>query len=225
MSPKSQQSPLPVVHDQTPVASGSGMLPSQQLTTMLPQGKLFPTVSVAREALGCCNNSWFETRLAAAISELPQTVSIGFDVSRSDDRPVNMPTLADVSPKRPGDIHMAVQSMPANGLTSPVVPGTSTVLPSHVGDIEGDGGVGGGGGGARSGNGGGTAGVGSIGGTPTSRRVHYEKWEDQERLGDISSYPSSCMCDSFQKQARANRTQCRASSSAIAGSPHVVPQS
>uniref|UniRef100_A0A5K3G2T1 Membrane spanning protein n=1 Tax=Mesocestoides corti TaxID=53468 RepID=A0A5K3G2T1_MESCO len=117
--------------------------------------------------LGRCNNSWFESRLAAAISELPQTVSIGFDVSRSDDRPVNIPTLADVSPKRPGDIQMAVQSMPANGLTSPVFPGTSTVLPSHVGDIESDGGVGGGG--AGSGNGGGTAGVGCTGGTPTSR--------------------------------------------------------
>uniref|UniRef100_A0A5K3G5M5 Uncharacterized protein n=1 Tax=Mesocestoides corti TaxID=53468 RepID=A0A5K3G5M5_MESCO len=95
---------------------------------------------------------------------MPQTVSIGFEVSRSDDRPVNMPTLADLSPKRPGDIHMAVQSMPADGLTSPVVPGTSTELPSHVGDIEGDGGVGGGCSGAESGNSGGTAGVGSTGG-------------------------------------------------------------
>uniref|UniRef100_A0A5K3G036 HMG box domain-containing protein n=1 Tax=Mesocestoides corti TaxID=53468 RepID=A0A5K3G036_MESCO len=149
--------------------------------------------------------------------------------------------------------------MPANGLTSPVVPGTSTVLPLHVGDIEGDGGVGGGGGGgAGSGNGGGTAGVGCIGGTPTSRRVHYEKWEDQERLGHRSTiapvlyanvvhpelktqWPDArarareirklwrCLPSetrsTFVKQARANRTQCRASSCAIAGSPHVVPQS
>uniref|UniRef100_A0A5K3FUB5 HMG box domain-containing protein n=1 Tax=Mesocestoides corti TaxID=53468 RepID=A0A5K3FUB5_MESCO len=131
MSPKSRQSPLPLVYDQTPMASGNGMLMSQQLTTMLGQ---------------------------------------------------------DVSPKRPGDIQLAVQSMPPDSLTSPVVPGTSTVLPSHVGDIEGDVGVGGGGrGGAGSGNSGGTTGVGSIGGTPTSRRVHYEKWEDQERLGHRST--------------------------------------
>uniref|UniRef100_A0A5K3FYY4 MSP domain-containing protein n=1 Tax=Mesocestoides corti TaxID=53468 RepID=A0A5K3FYY4_MESCO len=133
-----------------------------------------------------CKNSWFESRLAVTISELPQTISIGFSVSPSDDRPVNMPTFVDVSPGRPGDIQLAVQSMPPDGLTSPVVPSTSTRLPSQVGNIEGDsggGGIGGGGGGAGSGNSGGTAGVGSTGGTPTSRRVNYEKWEDQERFG------------------------------------------
>uniref|UniRef100_A0A5K3G850 Uncharacterized protein n=1 Tax=Mesocestoides corti TaxID=53468 RepID=A0A5K3G850_MESCO len=50
ISPKSRQSPLPVVHDQTAMAWDSGMLPNQQLTTMLQQGKLFPIMSVAREA-------------------------------------------------------------------------------------------------------------------------------------------------------------------------------
>uniref|UniRef100_A0A5K3G376 Tudor domain-containing protein n=1 Tax=Mesocestoides corti TaxID=53468 RepID=A0A5K3G376_MESCO len=54
--------------------------------------------------LGHCNNSWFKLRLAAAISELPQTASIGFDVSRSDDRPVNMPTFVDLSARQSGDI-------------------------------------------------------------------------------------------------------------------------
>uniref|UniRef100_A0A5K3G4U4 Carbonic anhydrase n=1 Tax=Mesocestoides corti TaxID=53468 RepID=A0A5K3G4U4_MESCO len=54
--------------------------------------------------LGHCNNSWFDSRLAAAISELPQTVSIGFDVSPSGGKPANMSTLVDVSLRRSGDI-------------------------------------------------------------------------------------------------------------------------
>ncbi|VDD84539.1 unnamed protein product, partial [Mesocestoides corti] len=73
MSPKSQQSPLPVVHDQTPVASGSGMLPSQQLTTMLPQeaatvvAPLALAASEERQRLVACIMRSGKTRNASGI--------------------------------------------------------------------------------------------------------------------------------------------------------------